>query len=128
MGSSHNCTYLSHFAASVLNLTGRTDNFNCVRGPSLELGGRTPQVAGLTRTGGARVWSLRGTSWVEANHRTEGGGVICFRLVAFSGLESTSEANICSRGTKWDVTDKHDMSRWLAGVWKLKMKAIQLVC
>ena len=25
MGSSHNCTYLSHFAASVLNLTGRTD-------------------------------------------------------------------------------------------------------
>ena len=89
---------------------------NCVRGPSLELGGRTPQVAGLTRTGGERVWSLRGTSWVQANHRTEGGGVICFRLVALSGLESTSEANICSRGTKWDVTDKHDMSRWLAGL------------
>ena len=89
---------------------------NCVRGPSLELGGRTPQVAGLTRTGGARVWSLRGTSWVQANHRTEGGGVICFRLVALSGLESTSEANICARGTKWDVTDKYDMSRWLAGL------------
>ena len=89
---------------------------NCVRGPSLELGGRTPQVAGLTRTGWARVWSLRGTSWVQANHRTEGGGVICFRFVALSGLESTSEANICSRGTIWDVTDKHDMSRWLAGL------------
>lgn len=78
----------------------------CVRG-------RTTQVARVTRAAGARVWSCAGHHGWKPIAGPRAGG---FGLLALLEFENTSEANICSWGTSWDVTHKHDLLRWLAGL------------
>ena len=120
MGSSlHNCTYISHFAATVLNLTGRTVTTYqfptkvVLVGHHLNLGVELPKFPGSPAQPGRACGSCAGHHGWKPIAGPRAGG---FGLLALLEFENTSEANICSWGTSWDVTHKHDLLRWLAGL------------